>query len=127
MGKKDDQREHHRFKVRTGAGAVLNESKFGAIANISRGGLALSYIDLGSEDKKGRQGPAQLSIVHEDGFSLENVPCQILGEDRSPSQNLYSSVNINQCRLKFGQLSPEQKAKLENFLNYFTDSPIPKQ
>jgi hypothetical protein len=126
MKKKADQREHNRFKVRTGAGAALNESKIGAIANISRGGLALTYIDLGDEDKKGRQGPPQISIVHEDGFSLENVPCKILGEDGSPSQNLYSSVNINQCRIQFGQLTPEQKAQLENFLNYFTDSPIPK-
>lgn len=127
MKKQTDQRKHCRFKVRTGVGAALNESKMGAIANISRGGLALSYIDLGSEDNKGPQGPPQISIVHEDGFSLENVPCRILGEDSFTPPNLYSSININQCRIQFGQLTPEQKAKLENFLNYFTDSPIPKQ
>jgi hypothetical protein len=127
MKKKADQREHHRFKVQTGAGAALNESKMGAIANISRGGLALNYIDLGGEDKKGRPDLPRISIVHEDGFSLENVPCKILDEDNSTSPYRYSSVNINHCRIQFGQLTPEQKAQLENFLNYFTDSPVPKQ
>jgi len=126
MKKKADQRVHRRFKVRTGAGAALNESKIGAIANISRGGLSLSYIDLGDENKKDVQAAPQLSIVHEEGFSLENVPCKILEENNSTTQNLYSSVNINQCRIQFGQLTPEQNAQLENFLNHFTDSPIPK-
>jgi len=127
MNKKADQRAHRRFKVRTGAGAALDESKIGAITNISRGGLSLSYIDLGGEEIKDHQDPPQLSIVHEEGFSLENVPCKILEEDTSASQNLYSSVNISQCRIQFGRLTPGQKELLENFLNHYTDSPIPKK
>ena len=123
MEKKIDQRAHRRFQVRIGAGAALNESKMGAITNISRGGLAFSYIDIGGEHEKDRQVRPELSIVHEEGFALENIPCTILGEGSSPSQNLFGSSNINQCHIQFGQLTPEQKSQLENFLDNFTDNP----
>ena len=125
MKKQPDQRTHPRFQVRIGVGAALGETKIGAITNISRGGLALSCFDFRGEDEKGWRGPPELSIVHEEGFSLKNVPCKILG-DCSPSQVFFDS-NINQCHIQFGELTPEQKSQLENFLDYFTDKPITSQ
>jgi hypothetical protein len=125
MKKQAEQRTYPRFQVRTGVGAALGESKIGTIANISRGGLALNCFDCRCEDEKGWRGPPELSIVHEEGFSLKNVPCKILGEC-SPTQNVFGS-SINQCHIQFSELSPEQKSRLEDFLDYFTDKPITNQ
>jgi len=125
MKKQTEQRTYLRFQVRTGVGAALGETKIGTIANISRGGLALSCFDCGGEDEKDWRDPSELSIVHEEGFSLKNVPCKILGVC-SPTQNLIGS-SINQCHIQFGELTPEQKSQLENFLDYFTDKPITSQ
>ena len=127
MKKNNDQREYHRFQVRIGVGAALNEKKVGAITNISRGGLALNYIDLNGENKNVRQGPSELSIVQDDGFSLTNVPCQIIGVDKNPSQTPSGSLSINQCHIQFGRLTAEQKSQLEDLLNYFTDKLITSQ
>ena len=125
MKKQPDQRTYRRFQVRTGVGAALGESKIGTIANISKGGLALSCFDCRGEDAKGWRGPSELSIVHEEGFSLENVPCKIIGECSS-TQNVFSS-SINQCHIQFSELTPEQKSQLEDFLDYFTDKHINSQ
>jgi hypothetical protein len=127
MEKETDKREHHRFQVRIGVGAALNERKVGAIANISRGGLALNYIDLNGEDKNVHQGPSELNILHDDGFSLKNLPCQIIGVYKNPSHCSYSSLSINLCHIQFGRLTAEQKSQLEKFLDLYTDKPFTSQ
>jgi hypothetical protein len=127
MEKETDKREHHRFQVRIGVGAALNERKVGAIANISRGGLALDYIDLNGRNINVPQGPSELSVVHDEGFSLTNVACQIIGVDKNPSHSPYGSLSINQCHIQFGRLTAEQKSLLEKFLNHFTDKPLMNQ
>jgi hypothetical protein len=126
MKKQPEQRTHPRFQVRTGVGAALGETKIGAIINISRGGLALSCFDCNGEDEKGLPGPPELSIVHEEGFLMKNIPCKIIG-DCSSSQDFFGTSNVDQCHIQFGELTPEQKSKLENFLDNFTDKPIRSQ
>jgi hypothetical protein len=125
MKKKLEQRKYPRFRVRTGVGVAVGETKIGTIANISRGGLALSCFDCMGEDEKGQQGSTELSIVHEEGFSIEKVPCKILGECSS-TKNVFDS-SINQCHIQFSELTPEQKSQLENLLDHFTDKLIISQ
>ena len=127
MQERTKQRKQRLFHVRTGVGAALGETKLGTITTISRSGLTVSCFDFSVEGEKGRSGPpdsTELSIIHEDGFALHNVPCKILEENCSPSQNYFDSLNINQCCLQFGQLTTAQKSQLEYFLDYFTDKPI---
>jgi len=127
MKERTKQRKQRWFHVQTGVGAALGETQLGTIATISRSGLTVSCFDFSVEGEKDRSGlpdSAELSIIHEDGFALHNVPCIILEENCSPSQNYFDSLNINQCRLQFGQLTKAQKSQLEYFLDYFTDKPI---
>jgi len=123
--KQPDQRAYPRFQVRTGVGAALGETKIGTIINISRGGLSLSCFNCNGLNEKGRQCTQELSILHENGFSLKNVPCKILGECSS-TQNTFDQ-SIKQCHIQFSELTPEQKSQLEKFLDYFTDKPITSQ
>jgi hypothetical protein len=125
MNKKLDQRKYPRFQVRTGVGAAVGKTKIGTIANISRGGLALSCFDIMGEDEKGQRGSTELSIVHEEGFSLKKVPCKILGECSS-TQNVFGS-SINQCNIQFSELTPEQKSQIEKFLDQFTNKTLISQ
>lgn len=130
MEQQNDQRAHRRYQVQTGVGAALCETKIGTITTISRGGVTLSYIDISEKAEKSRSGPSdsvELSIIHDDGFSLNNVPCKILEQGCSPSQNYFGTLNMYQCHLQFGQLTKEQKSQLEYFFDYFTDRPITRQ
>ena len=120
-----DQKTYPRFKVRTGVSAALGESKIGTIADIGGDGLVLRCFDLNGQGEKGRRGSPKLSIFHDDGFSLKDIPCKIL-EDRSQTQNVSGSC-INQYHIQFNELTREQRSQLENFLNHFTDKPITSQ
>jgi hypothetical protein len=124
MKERIKDRKQRRFHVQTGVGAALGETKLGTVTTINKSGLTLSYLDFDDEGEKGRPGAELLTIIHDGGFSLHNIPCKILEQDYSPSQNYSGSLNINQCRLQFGRLTPAQISQLENFLDYFTDRPI---
>ena len=123
--KQPEQREYYGFQVRSGVSAALGETKIGTIANISRDGLILSCFDINDQDEKGRRGSPKLSIFHDNGFSLKNVPCKILGE-RSQTQNVLGS-SIKQYHIQFKELTQEQKSLLEKFLDHFTDKPFTSQ
>ena len=120
-----DQRAYPRFKARTGVSAALGETKIGTIAGIGRDGLVLSCFAINDQDEQGRRGSPKFSIFHDDGFSLKNVPCNILGEC-SQIQNVFGS-SIKQCHIQFNELTPEQKSLLEKFLDHFTDKPFRSQ
>jgi hypothetical protein len=124
MKGRSKQRKQRWFHVRTGVGAALGETTIGTITTINGSGLTLSCFDFNDECKKGRPGSARLTIIHEDGFELHNLPCIVLEEDYSPPHNYSGFLNINQCRLRFGQLTKAQKSQLEYFFDYFTDRPI---
>jgi len=51
-----EQRKHPRFLVGYAAVAALTASKLGKISDISRGGLAFSYIILEDEDEAALRG-----------------------------------------------------------------------
>ena len=123
--KQPDQRAYPRFKVRPGVSAALGETKIGTIADIGGDGLVLRCFDLNGQGEQGRRGSPKLSIFHDDGFSLKDIPCKIL-EKRSQTQNVPGSC-INQYHIKFKELTPEQKSLLEKFLDHFTDKPFRSQ
>ena len=123
--KQTEQRIYPRFKVRTGVSAALGETKIGTIADIGRDGLVISCFDIHDQDEQGRRGSPKLSIFHDDGFSLKNVPCKILGECYQ-TQNAFGS-SIKKCHIQFKELTPEQKSLLEKFLDHFTDKPFMSQ
>jgi len=114
-----DQRKQPRFLVAYGAVAVLTESKLGKISDISRGGLSFSYIDYEDEDDVAAKKSSEVSIVHDPGFSLLNVPCKVIKDDYSPPDQLYGFFKMNKCRIQFYQLTPDQEAQLVYFIANF--------
>jgi len=119
MEQEINRRNCHRFQVRAGAIAALNDSKLGTITDISRTGLAFRYIDFGYEEEEDIKNLREVSIVNDAGFALHNVPCKVIKDDYSLPEYPFSSLRMNKCRLQFVQLTPEQQAQLDYFIATF--------
>ena len=113
-----DLRKHPRFPAAFGAVAALTESKLGKISNISRGGLAISYIDLEDEDDLAARISSEVNIFHEPGFSLLDVPCKVIKVANS-SPDHHGFFKTNKCRIQFYRLTPDQEAQLYYFIANF--------
>ena len=114
-----NRRNYHRFQVRAGAIAALNDTKLGTITDISMAGLAFRYIDFGYEEEEDLKDLQEVSIVNDAGFALHNVPCKVIQDDYSLPEYPFSSLRMNKCRLQFVQLTAEQEAQLEYFIVNF--------
>jgi hypothetical protein len=119
MKQEVERRSYHRFRVRAGAIAALNDSKLGTITDISRDGLAFRYIDFGYEDEVESLVAPEVSIVNDAGFALHNVPCRIIRDDYSQPEYPFSTLRMNKCRLQFVEMTPEQRAQLDYFIANF--------
>ena len=101
MEQEINRRNYHRFQVRAGAIAALNDTKLGTITDISRAGLAFRYIDFGYEEEEELKELQEVSIVNDAGFALHNVPCTVIKDDYSLPEYPFSSLRMNKCRLQF--------------------------
>ena len=119
MEQEINRRNYHRFQVRAGAIAALNDTKLGTITDISRAGLAFRYIDFGYEEEEDLKELQEVSIVNDAGFALHNVPCKIIKDDFTLPEYPFSSLRMNNCRLQFVQLTVEQQSQLDYFIANF--------
>jgi hypothetical protein len=119
MEQEVNRRNYHRFQVRAGAIAALNDTKLGTITDISREGLAFRYIDFGYEEEESLKGLQEVSIVNDAGFALHNVPCKVIKDDYSLPEYPFSSLRMNKCRLQFIRLTAEQQSQLDYFIANF--------
>lgn len=117
-----DQRGCRRFRVRSVAVAALNDSRIGIIMDISRSGLAFRYIDFDHDTGELVGEPTVVNIVHDTAdFSLLDLPCTIIREQYQLPGFYISSLKMNKCCLRFGNMTPPQNSKLEYFISHFTD------
>lgn len=119
-----NRRNYHRFKVRAGAIAALDDTKLGTITDISRSGLAFRYIDFGYEEEEDLNDLLEVSIVNDAGFALHNVPCKVIKDDYSLPEYPFSSLRMNKCRLQFVQLTAEQQSQLDYFIANFAKKTV---
>ena len=124
MEQEVNRRNYHRFQVRAGAIAALNDSKLGTITDISRAGLAFRYIDFGYEEEEDLKELQEVSIVNDAGFALHNVPCIVIKDDYSLPEYPFSSLRMNKCRLQFVQLTAEQQSQLDYFIANFAKKSV---
>lgn len=121
-------RRHHRFQLQQGAIAVLScESRvrLGLVSDISRGGLAFSYIDHLLDPRIAPGEPAQLRLTwHERDFHLKNVDCQVVMEQEIMPENSFIQLPMKKCRVKFLELTAEHMAQLNALLASFSPEPF---
>ena len=114
-----DQRKHMRFRVQEGAFAVLmnHVTRVGPIKDISRGGLAFTYI---SENKL-PQGSFVVNLLFGgEGFYLKDIPSKIITDFETTDQPSFSSIPLRRCSVQFEEIDPIQISQLESFIRNYT-------
>jgi hypothetical protein len=111
-----EQREYKRFRVPKDAFAALGPDyiKVGQIINISMGGLVFRY-----HNSKGPSNASELDIfLAGRAFYLYKLPFETVWDsltDKKPC----SCINMKQCGLQFGNLTPHQIAQLKYFFQAY--------
>ena len=115
----DERRQQKRFKAQEGAFAALvdKESRLGQIKDISIRGLSFRYID---NDEKLDHADELKIILGNQGLYLDNVPFKKISDFEIVSEYSFSTVKMRQIGLEFGELTVEQKVRLDRFIQYHT-------
>ncbi len=110
-----ERRKYKRFPVREGAYALLknDSSKLGQIKNISRGGLALSYINDGEQMYESFKVDIFISKL---GYCLKDIPSKKISDLHIDNKLPFSTFSIRQARIQFNELNHSQLSQLDNFI-----------
>ena len=114
-----DRRENARSYAQEGAFAIHRNHaiKMGQILNVSRNGLAFSYIDDGEQ----QNGSFDLDIfVPDNNFLLKRVPSKIISDCEIVNEIPFSSITMRRCGVQFEELTGSQISQLEYFLQNHT-------
>lgn len=111
-----ERRKHQRFRLKDLAIAVPNKptSQVGRIVNISKGGLAVRYVD---RDDWADEADS-IDILINSGLFLTNIPIQNVSDFEVENQVSFSIMTERQCCLQFGPLSSEQESRLDEFIRH---------
>ena len=125
MRKKEDmeRRKYTRFRAKDGALIEVrsHRGRLGEIIDISKGGLAFRYIDIGDRPK----GSFELDIfLKETGFRLEKVPAKTISDLKTTKYFPYSSTKTRRQGVQFGELTENQISKLDHFIKNYTTGEV---
>ena len=115
-----ERRQYKRFRSKEGTYAVLSGpvSKMGQILDISRGGLAFRYIDIGDRPRES----CVLDILREENaFRLENVTFRIISDLDASKDFPFSTIPMRRCGGQLTGLSDRQIHDLEYLIESFTE------
>ena len=115
-----ERRKHQRFEVKSLAIAVPNKptSQVARIVNISKGGMAVRYLD----QNDWLENADAIDILVNSNFFMTKIPIENVCDFKVNNQVSFSIINERQCCLQFGSLSPEQELLLQEFMMKHTAS-----
>ena len=114
-----ERRSHGRFQVQQGVYALLKNgsSKLGQIKNISKGGLAFMYINDGEQIHE----PTEVDIfLSGHGFFLKGIACKKISDIHVDNFVPFSTFEMRQLGVQFGEVSQHQLAHLDTFIEKYT-------
>jgi hypothetical protein len=111
-----ERRNFNRFNVKKGAfvEVKINGSKIGEIIDISEGGLAFSYIDIGTRPEESFDVDL---YFQEKGFRLQNLPAKTISDISIKS--LFALTKTRRQGVQFGELNESQTAGLKSYIENF--------
>lgn len=113
-------RENQRFQAVNRALVLIDrgpESLPYHIMDISEGGLSFRYLG----QKLGRSDIKELSLYHNHELIVDKLPVKSVSDYRL-RDNL---VPVRRGSVRFAPLSPEQQQKLQKFIRFYTEAPLP--
>jgi hypothetical protein len=114
-----ERRKYKRFQVQEGVYALLknNSSKLGQIKNISRGGLAFSYIVDGEQIHEAFKVDIFISNI---GYCLKDIPSRKISDLHLDNRLPFSTFSIRQARIQFNELNHSQLSQLDNLMRDYS-------
>lgn len=109
-----ERRKHQRFEVPNLTIAIpqKSHSQVARIVNISKGGMAVCYMD-----QKGWLGEAkEIDILVSSNSFISSIPIETINDFKLNNQASFSIIQERQCCLQFGSLSPAQESLLDEFI-----------
>ena len=121
-----EKRKYVRFSVKDNAFAALRSGfeRVGKVNDISKKGLALSYLIESTKVGSDRDYSEVDIFLSGKGFHLHKVPCKIVYDIQDSKFNKNNSIMKRRCGLHFGKLSKSQSELLELFLKNYTTGPL---
>ena len=116
-----EKRRHKRYKAPLSSYiALMNEvTEVGQIINISKSGIAFSYIDKGLQIT----GWHKMNIfLGGNRFFIREIPFKAISNLYLDTEYIFSSVIMKQCGGQFGELTPNQRSQLCYFIANYTTS-----
>ncbi|MFZ5759195.1 MAG: PilZ domain-containing protein [Thermodesulfobacteriota bacterium] len=111
-----ERRKHRRYPMPDEI-LVFNETTFGQIINISRGGIAFRFLT--NKDIQ-QDSTFELGILNSaDGFYLENIPCRTVTSTDSAPIHPTGSTIVRRNGAQFGDLTSDQQQKIDAFLEAY--------
>lgn len=110
----NDRRRQQRFEVKNLAIAVPNKPspQVGRIVNISKGGMAVRYLDMESWADEADT----IDILINSSFFMTKIPILNVNDFKVENQVSFSVMTERQCCLEFGTLSVDQEKLLDEFI-----------
>ncbi len=121
-----EQRKYIRVSVQDNAFAALRDGfkKIGKVNDISKKGLAFSYLTDGIKAGSDRDYSEVDIFLSWNSFYLKKVPCKIVYDIQDPKSDKDQSIMTCRCGLHFGELIKSQSELLELFLKIYTIGPL---
>jgi len=109
--KKNERREHKRFKVLSGVFAL--NTKFGQVDDISLGGISFRYIDR----QPCSTAPEERGFLFgDDDLCLDNIPITTVSDEIVSGGVATESTTVRRRSVRFGPLTITQRNMLEHFI-----------
>lgn len=109
-----ERRRDRRFRVKADALVFLGKDT-GSILDISKGGLSVHFAAL--DHIKSLPAHLDLFSAHT-RFYLPHLPVSLVGEAQIFTSSIFSSLRVKRLSMKFGPLSSEQQARLDEFITH---------
>jgi len=123
MKKNITHRNYKRFKIQKGVfmqiRGLLNFTC--KIINVSRGGLAFIYNDLGK--RPGEKVDLDI-FLKKNRFLMKNLPVKIISDSPVSKKSLFTFCKKRQCGAQFVGLIHNQVEQLEYFLKRYTGGEV---
>ena len=113
-----ERRKNQRYDVPSLAIAIprKSHSQVARIVNISKGGMAVRYIEQNDWLDEARE----IDIHVNSNFLMTHVPIESIRDFKVNNQNYFSIIQEHHCCLQFGPLSPAQESLLDEFITKYT-------
>ena len=107
-----ERRRHKRYRVKGETYAFLGEDT-GTLVDISKGGLSVHCAIFEKEPVF----PAHLDIfIAHPHFYLPDIPFSLVSEIQTVPALIFSLLTIKRLSMKFGPLTSDQLAQIEDFI-----------